>query len=161
MNSRNKSKEWLRLKFKSVPTHCQVQDNYHTLQSFQQHQDATQPKVCILLVRNSNLMPEFRGNTVTHTNVQNIPKHHGIFGKSFYFTFDPRLLGRFTITSSLDFLNSSAWSEVSPLFAGSKSRTDLFPSTTFEYAIWGFFFPWIGAMNKTYMKSETIWWVHE
>lgn len=57
---------------KSIPTHFQVQDNYHTLQSFPQHPGATQVEGCVLLVLSSHLKPTFR---IPQSNVQNIPKH--------------------------------------------------------------------------------------
>ena len=42
---------------KSIPTHFQGRDNYHTLQSFVQHLGATQAEVCILWVLYSSPMP--------------------------------------------------------------------------------------------------------
>lgn len=58
--STTKLRNCLRFKHKSLPTHFQVQDNYHTLQSFPQHLGATQVEVCVLLVLNSHLKPAFR-----------------------------------------------------------------------------------------------------
>jgi hypothetical protein len=43
--------------YSSIPTHSQVQDNYHTRLSFLQHLGAIQEKECVLLVLDSSLMP--------------------------------------------------------------------------------------------------------
>ena len=42
---------------KSIPTHFQGRDNYHTLQSFVQHLGANQAEVCILWVLDTGLIP--------------------------------------------------------------------------------------------------------
>lgn len=137
------------MEYKNLPTHFQVQDNCHILQSSRQRQDAIQVLVHALLDLGTNPIPACR-NSKNIMNAARIDTNNSWFmGKGI--TLEPDLFGLFTMFSNLSLVISNARFRNS-LFCLRVSTLSIELSLSlrsFGYESSGFFFPCTGAMNNT------------